>query len=450
MRKLFLTLFFVFFCQTVFANELVNLYIDKKDEYNRVIFELTEKPIFAVKQLNNEKIEVDIKNINIVLPLHKMLDYDNEIQNIDLEEKNNTKIFIIKINKKSSLKRYLYVEAKEANGYYKLIVDINRKNLDFLLEDVAFHKEKSLNDIINEQTSFKFNNLDELLSYNMSDEDIKDLEKQNNDDADIDNLLAQLDIYAKEEKQEKKQERKQEKQQITAKQQKQTKQEQSITRDEKDKIIIVLDAGHGGHDSGAIGKRGLMEKDVNLAFVKTIKKELEKNPKIKVILTRQNDVFVPLSTRVIFSMRKNADLFISIHSDSNQNTRATGLSIYTLNERGFQRRTTKLIKQSNGTSNYLMNRNKLISKAKYNNQVMSSRFANTLVRHFDNNDVNMLNNPHKQANFAVLLSPNYPSVLIELGFLSNYNDEKMLSTISYRKTIAKAIGEAVNNFFNTY
>ena len=190
------------------------------------------------------------------------------------------------------------------------------------------------------------------------------------------------------------------------------------------------------------------EKDINLSYALFIKSELEKNRKFKVFLTRSNDNFVSLSDRVNKSRRLHADLFISIHSDSSTNRRARGLSIYTLSKSASDERTTKLMQKSlANTFNYWRNKYKY-DKIRYQTLNDSVRFSNVLLKNLKRNGIKTFSNsPIKQANFAVLIAPEYPSILLELGFISNLYDEKLLKTYSYKKKISDNIIKSINEYF---
>jgi N-acetylmuramoyl-L-alanine amidase len=152
---------------------------------------------------------------------------------------------------------------------------------------------------------------------------------------------------------------------------------------------------------------------------------------------------VELSDRVKIAMGLNADLFISIHADSNKNNKSRGLSIYTLNDQGFNERAVKILKNQYSTFNYYKNKNSLISRARETNINNSIYFSSKFINNLRNDSVKMIQDPLKRANFAVLISPNYPSLLVELGFLSNYEDEKMLASLKYRKKIAKILTKSI-------
>lgn len=219
--------------------------------------------------------------------------------------------------------------------------------------------------------------------------------------------------------------------------------------------IIVIDAGHGGVDPGAIGYKGTYEKKITLEMAKELKEELDKNSKYKVYLTRNRDIFIPLRDRVKIARKYDADLFISIHADSARNRKAKGLSVYTLSETASDKEAAALAEKENKAdivaglnfadhtkevSDILLN----LAQRETNNS--SSEFANFLSSEMSK-IVKTVSNTHRFAGFAVLKAPDVPSVLLELGYLSNPDEEKKLRQKNYRKKLAQATLKAVNKFF---
>ena len=220
--------------------------------------------------------------------------------------------------------------------------------------------------------------------------------------------------------------------------------------------IIVLDPGHGGKDPGAIGYSGVYEKHLTLAMAKELKAELEKNGSYKVYLTRSTDVFIPLRERVKIARRHNADLFLSIHADSIRNRNTKGLSVYTLSETASDREAAALAERENKAdviagldfSDHTKEvADILINLAQRETMNRSSEFAAFLVREMKKS-VKLVDNTHRFAGFAVLKAPDVPSVLLEMGYLSNSSEERLLKQKSYRKKLATSASRAINNFFD--
>lgn len=224
----------------------------------------------------------------------------------------------------------------------------------------------------------------------------------------------------------------------------------------KAKKIIVLDPGHGGKDPGAIGYSGVYEKNITLAMAKELKSILDKEGKYKVYLTRTTDIFIPLRDRVKIARKYKADLFLSIHADSALNRRAKGLSVYTLSETASDKEAEALAERENKADVIagldLVEHSKevsdiLISLAQRETLNSSSDFASFMVQEMKKS-VQLVDNAHRSAGFAVLKAPDVPSVLLELGYLSNRTEERQLKQASYRKKLAVSTSVAIKKYFN--
>lgn len=214
---------------------------------------------------------------------------------------------------------------------------------------------------------------------------------------------------------------------------------------------IVVDAGHGGHDPGAVGVTGVREKDVVLDAALKLRQALEARGQYRVALTRDADRFVELEERVRFARGQNADLFISLHADSNANREAAGASVYTLSERGAARAQSMM-----GSQNWEIDLgdaprtgvvgNILVDLAQRETTNRSGQFAETVIGQLGG-VAPLLRNTHRNASFFVLLAPDVPAVLVETGFLSNVADERRLSDPRARESMADAMAQAVDSFF---
>ena len=215
------------------------------------------------------------------------------------------------------------------------------------------------------------------------------------------------------------------------------------------KKVVVIDAGHGGRDSGALGGAGY-EKDVNLAAALTLADQLNKTGRYKVVLTRSSDVYVPLETRVRTAQRAGADLFISLHADSGPATDLKGVSVYTLSDKATGRATRFVSRDDwfmkasltgdQGVRDILFD---LTQRATRNR---SAVFAQTLVANIEGK-APLLRRSHRDAGFMVLLAPDVPAVLLEMGFVSNPEDEARLRDPAQRARLMSAVGRAVDAHF---
>ncbi len=222
------------------------------------------------------------------------------------------------------------------------------------------------------------------------------------------------------------------------------------------KRIVVLDPGHGGVDPGAIGSSGSYEKDIVLSYAKTLKAALEATGRYDVVLTRDRDIFVPLRERYEAAHRVNAGLFLSLHADSHNSASLRGLSVYTLSDTASDKEAEALAAKENrsdvlaGTdlTGYETDVTSiLISLAQQSVKQSSAYFAEILVQEMQQS-AKLLRNPHRFAGFAVLKSPNVPSVLIELGYLSNRKDEADLMSSDRKARMAAGMVRSIDLYFD--
>jgi N-acetylmuramoyl-L-alanine amidase len=215
------------------------------------------------------------------------------------------------------------------------------------------------------------------------------------------------------------------------------------------KKVVVIDAGHGGHDPGARGALGV-EKDINLAAALALKAQLERTGRYKVVMTREADVYVPLEDRVRVAQSSDADLFISLHSDSAAEPGLRGVSVYTLSDKAFAR-ATRFVKADDwfmrasltsdpGVSDILFD---LTQRATKNR---SATFAESLVGKLDGR-APLLRRSHRSAGFMVLLAPDVPAVLLEMGFLSNPQDEQRLRDPAQRAQLVEGVAASIDDYF---
>jgi N-acetylmuramoyl-L-alanine amidase len=221
------------------------------------------------------------------------------------------------------------------------------------------------------------------------------------------------------------------------------------------KKIIVLDPGHGGLDAGAIGVNGLMEKDLALAEGLKLARELRRRG-YSVFTTRDNDSFIPLRQRVAIARANKADLFIALHADSNPDPDTTGTSIYTLNDGRSDREASALARRENQSDVIagvdLSGENNpvapiLINLAQRDTRNRSSEFATNALKSLGQVTDLLARSPHRSASLAVLVAPDVPAVLIELGYLSNSGDAAQMNTDSWRAKVSSAIADAVDAQF---
>ena len=222
------------------------------------------------------------------------------------------------------------------------------------------------------------------------------------------------------------------------------------------KPLIVIDPGHGGADPGAIGANKSFEKHVTLAAAKELKRKLEATGRYRAQLTRDNDTYLKLYRRVSIARQAEADLFISLHADSIDKPNVRGASIYTLSNKASDAQTAKLAARENQADLIagvdLSHEDKdvasiLIDLAMRDTMNQSKFFANVVVTQMRAKGMRILEKPHRYAGFAVLKAPDIPSVLVEMGFMSNKNEAKLLATRDYQQRIANALSDSIDAYF---
>lgn len=223
-----------------------------------------------------------------------------------------------------------------------------------------------------------------------------------------------------------------------------------------EKPLIVLDPGHGGQDPGAIGVGGIYEKDITLAAAREVKRQLEATGRYRVRLTRNSDVFIRLRDRVAIGREAGADLFISLHADSISSGDMRGLSIYTLSDKASDREAEMLAAKENRADALVgldlsgenpLVANILIDLAQRDTKNHSKRFATLALQNLGREVPLIPSKPHRQAGFAVLTAPDVPSVLIELGYLSNRKDAGLLASAAHRARLGRGLARTIDAYF---
>ncbi|NDV88641.1 AMIN domain-containing protein [Aurantimonas aggregata] len=221
-------------------------------------------------------------------------------------------------------------------------------------------------------------------------------------------------------------------------------------------LIIVIDPGHGGVDNGAVSKSGTYEKEINLAAAFSLRDALLTHPRVKVVLTRESDVFIPLDERAAIGRREQAHLFVSIHADSIRAAGLRGATVYTLSENASDELSRQIAATENAADRFAGAQwqrsapdvvDILVDLTRRETVSFSEHFAASLVEDLARNDVRLIKNPKRSAGFQVLMAPDVPSVLVEMGFLSNREDEKLLTDAAWRADVSEAIADAIVGFF---
>ena len=235
------------------------------------------------------------------------------------------------------------------------------------------------------------------------------------------------------------------------------------TRYDGSKIVVAIDAGHGGQDPGAIGGNGLREKNVTLAIAKRLQNLMDADPIFQPVLTRTGDYFISVMGRSDVARKQQANLLISIHADAAPNRSATGSSVWVLSNRRANSEMAGWLEQHEKQSELLGGAGDVLANSgddKYLSQaVLDLQFGHSQRVGYDVavqviRQMQSIGNLHKRrpehASLGVLRSPDIPSLLVETGFISNAGEERLLGSAAYQEKIAQAIYKGVRNYFVTH
>ena len=226
----------------------------------------------------------------------------------------------------------------------------------------------------------------------------------------------------------------------------------------KEKYIVFIDPGHGGRDPGAVGQLGTLEKNVTLKTSILLSNALKKYKNINPILSRKKDIYLSLKERTNLAKKYDADIFISLHADSSINKKANGISVFSLSDRASDAEAKMLAKRENEVDNFWGNKNKIKDPIIYNTLIKmfqreamndSSYLAKKILSNLEKTKL-ALNRGHRFAGFKVLKSYDIPSVLIEIGFLSNKKEEKKLLNTMYLNELSNGLAVAIGSYLDSY
>jgi N-acetylmuramoyl-L-alanine amidase len=220
-------------------------------------------------------------------------------------------------------------------------------------------------------------------------------------------------------------------------------------------FVIAIDAGHGGIDTGATGAASkTAEKDITLAFAKVLYEKLGKQAGIRAVMTRDTDRFLSLSERVVIARQKGAQLLISLHADTLRQSDIRGATVYTISDKASDHMAAQLAERENFSDTLggvempaetAEVNDILLDLTRRETQAFSISLAQAVVGSFEG-QISLINNPHRHAGFRVLQAPDMPSILLELGFLSNKDDEKLLLDPAWRDKVADLLVEAIRRY----
>ncbi|MFC1546555.1 N-acetylmuramoyl-L-alanine amidase, partial [bacterium] len=214
--------------------------------------------------------------------------------------------------------------------------------------------------------------------------------------------------------------------------------------------LIVIDPGHGGKDPGAIGKDGTREKDINLSVAKKVADILNRKYKKNVILTRKSDKFIPLRKRAEIANKKNADLFVSIHANASANKKARGFEIYFLSERASDAEAERVAQFENAVLKYeeetTHDVNAILWSMAINEYINQSSEICYFIQKTAAKELNQQDRRVRQAGFVVLKGARMPSILVEMGYITNKKDLKMLKSRKFQQALAISVADGIISF----
>jgi len=224
-------------------------------------------------------------------------------------------------------------------------------------------------------------------------------------------------------------------------------------------VVVVLDAGHGGEDPGAIGPKGVQEKTVVLAIARELQRQINAEKGFRAELTRTGDYFIPLRRRTEIARKKGADLFVSIHADAAPRSSAFGASVYALSDRGATSETARWLADSENRSDLiggdggvsLDDKDRMLAGVLLDLSMTASMSSSLNVGQKVLSNMGRITPLHKQrveqAGFMVLKSPDIPSILVETGFISNPGEAVKLQTQNHQQSLARSIHGGIRHFF---
>lgn len=234
------------------------------------------------------------------------------------------------------------------------------------------------------------------------------------------------------------------------------KEDAASNKDDERLITIAIDAGHGGEDPGARGANGSREKNITLKIAKKLKEKIDAEPNMRGVLTRDGDYFVPLGMRVVKARKFKADLFVSIHADAFTNQAARGSSVFALSEKGATSASARYLAKKENESDLiggvsLGGRDPVLAKTLLDLSQAATindslKLGKAVLGHIG--EINSLHKNHvEQAGFAVLKSPDIPSILVETAFISNPDEEKRLNDENYQDKLVGSILSGIKKYF---
>ena len=392
-----------FFVTNVFAD--VQTRVWPSNEYTRFTIESTEYIKNDQSILKNpDRVVIDLKSINI----------NNSLKDLSkVDFKDNSSISGVRV-------------AQYDPGTVRIVVDLRHESKIkiFSLKPFKSYGHRLVVDVYHEE--------DEIA-----------------------HLLKQLQAKADDDQKDNSQKVEDEKTNLTSKEE--SKEEQPKVA-EQAKIVVAIDAGHGGEDPGARGSSGTKEKDITLAIAKKLRDAINKEPNLQGILIRDGDYFIPLAKRVAKARKLEADLFVSIHADAFTKKSVKGSSVFALSERGASSAFAKFIANKENESDLIGgvsidDKHPVLAQTLLDLSLSATINDSMKLGRYVLDEMGKVNTLHKkyveQAGFAVLKAPDIPSILVETAFISNPKEEKNLRSESFQIKLAESVVKGIKTYLKT-
>lgn len=392
-----------FFATNVFAD--VQTRVWPSNEYTRFTIESTEYIKNDQSILKNpDRVVIDLKSINI----------NNSLKDLSkVDFKDNSSISGVRV-------------AQYDPGTVRIVVDLRHESKIkiFSLKPFKSYGHRLVVDVYHEE--------DEIA-----------------------HLLKQLQAKAGDDQKDNSQKVEDEKTNFTTKEESKEKQPREA---EQAKIVVAIDAGHGGEDPGARGSSGTKEKDITLAIAKKLRDAINKEPNLQGVLIRDGDYFIPLAKRVAKARKLEADLFVSIHADAFTKKSVKGSSVFALSERGASSAFAKFIANKENESDLIGgvsidDKHPVLAQTLLDLSLSATINDSMKLGRYVLDEMGKVNTLHKkyveQAGFAVLKAPDIPSILVETAFISNPKEEKNLRSESFQIKLAESVVKGIKTYLKT-
>ncbi|MBL6727410.1 MAG: N-acetylmuramoyl-L-alanine amidase [Methylophilaceae bacterium] len=392
---------------------VINVYADVQtrvwpsNEYTRFTIESTDYIKNDQSILKNpDRVVIDLKNININNSL-------KDLPKVDFKE--NSSISGVRV-------------AQFDPGTVRIVIDLRHESKIkiFSLKPIKSYGHRLVVDVYHEE--------DEIAHL------LKQLQAREGDDQKDNKLMAEDKNTT-----------------LTTKEIEKTK-EEPPKETEQAKIIVAIDAGHGGEDPGARGSSGTKEKDITLAIAKKLKNAIDKEPNMQGVLIRDGDYFIPLAKRVAKARKLEADIFVSIHADAFTKKSVKGSSVFALSERGASSAFAKFIANKENESDLIGgvsidDKHPVLAQTLLDLSLSATINDSMKLGRYVLDEMGKVNTLHKkyveQAGFAVLKAPDIPSILVETAFISNPKEEKNLRSESFQIKLAESVVKGIKTYLKT-